>query len=547
MSVNKKTKLLLIGAGGHCRACIDVVRATQNYEIIGILDLPEKVGQSLDGVPIVGTDAELSTYLVKSDECLITIGQMGNSDIRQKIFSQIKALGGRIATIVSPNSIVSDVAEISEGTIIMHHAMINAGAKIGKNVIVNSFALVEHDAQIGSHSHISTRTTINGAALIGKGCFIGSHAVVFQQCKIGENSIVGGGQVVRKDLPANASPNEMTAVMKRQPAFIIAEAGVNHNGDLDLAKKMVEVAASAGADAVKFQTFRAESLTTSYAEKADYQKHTTSENQSQQAMLKALELPTESYVELLSYCKKFDIEFMSTAFDIDSLDFLVELGIKRIKIPSGELSNVPLLRHCAKQNLPLILSTGMASYDEVFQAKSILIESGVKPHSITILQCNTAYPTPYADANLNCIQTLNRLGCSTGYSDHTLGDEAIIASIALGASIIEKHFTLDRSMEGPDQATSLEPDELTIMIKRVRNIEKALGNGVKEPSPSEIPNIEIARKSIVANMPIKKGEKFTEKNLTTKRPASGISAFMWDKVMGRTAQRDYAIDEQIEL
>ena len=238
---------------------------------------------------------------------------------------------------------------------------------------------------------------------------------------------------------------------------------------------------------------------------------------------------------------------MSTAFDIQSMDFLVKLGIKRIKIPSGELTNVPLLRHCAKQGLPIILSTGMASLAEVVEAKAVLLDAGAQTNDLSILHCNTAYPTPFCDANLACIQTLSKLGCAVGYSDHTLGDEAIIASIALGAGIVEKHFTLDRTMEGPDQATSLEPDELLTMVDRIRNIEMAFGNGVKEPTESELKNISVARKSIVAGECIKKGDVFTDANLMTKRPGNGLSAALWDQVIGQTAQRDYAVDELIEL
>lgn len=544
----QQIKLLLIGGGGHCRSCIDVIRATQQYDIVGILDAVEKVGQTLDGVPIIGSDADLEAQLSNIDECLITVGQIANSELRQRLFDQVKAANIPLATVLSPNATIAETATIAEGTIVMHQALVNAEAKIEANVIVNSFALIEHDAQIGAHTHISTRATINGAATVGRNCFIGSHALVFQQCQVGRDSIVGGGQVVRADLPNNSQPNDVKNISSSQkPVFIIAEAGVNHNGDVDLAKKMIEIAAKAGVDAVKFQTFHAESLTTSYAEKADYQKQATTKIESQQEMLKALELPEKSYVELVSYCETLSIEFMSTAFDIESLDFLVELGIKRIKIPSGELTNVPLLRHCAKQNLPLILSTGMATYAEVLQAKSVLIDAGADCNELTILHCNTAYPTPFIDANLACIQTLKKLGCEVGYSDHTLGDEAVIASIALGAGIVEKHFTLDRTMDGPDQSTSLEPNELQLMVSRIRNIEKAFGNGIKEPTNSELENIPIARKSIVAGKPIKKGEIFSDINMTTKRPGNGVSAALWDQALGKIAQRDYMIDEQIEL
>ncbi|MGH1427745.1 MAG: N-acetylneuraminate synthase [Arenicella sp.] len=310
--------------------------------------------------------------------------------------------------------------------------------------------------------------------------------------------------------------------------------------------QMIEVAAKSGADAVKFQTFRAEDLSTAYAEKADYQKLATSGNESQQKMLKALELPEAVYTQLVDYCDQQGVEFMSTAFDIRSMDFLVSLGIKRIKIPSGELTNVPLLRHCAKQGLPIILSTGMASFDEISDAKKVLIDAGVNEQNLSILHCNTAYPTPFKDANLACIKTLGGLSASVGYSDHTLGDEAIIASLAMGASIVEKHFTLDRSLPGPDQATSLEPSELTRMVEKIRNIEQALGNGVKQPTESELPNISVARKSIVASKVIAKGEVFSDENLTTKRPGDGISAAFWDDMIGRKAARYYSVDEQIE-
>ena len=547
MAQKQKIKLLLIGGGGHCRACIDVIRATQQYDIVGIIDVAEKVGQALDGVPIIDTDTDLEAQLSNVDECLITVGQIANSELRQRLFDQVKATNTPLATVLSPNATIAQTATIAEGVIVMHHALVNAGTKIAANVIVNSFALIEHDVIIAAHTHISTRATINGAARVGENCFIGSHAVVFQQSQVGSHSIVGGGQIVRADLPKNSRPSDISNISASQkPVFIIAEAGVNHNGNVGLAKQMIEVAAKAGADAVKFQTFSAESLTTSYAEKADYQKQATTKIESQQDMLKALELPEESYAELVAYCEKLDIEFMSTAFDIESLDFLIALGIKRIKIPSGELTNVPLLRHCAKQKLPLILSTGMATFDEVMQAKSVLIDAGANGKELTILQCNTAYPTPFVDANLACIKTLATLGCVVGYSDHTLGDEAIIASIALGSEMVEKHFTLDRTMSGPDQATSLEPKELASMVQRIRNIEIAIGNGVKMPSESEQVNIEIARKSIVASKGIRKGEVFTINNISVKRPATGIPASNWDKVIGSISTKEYKKDEQIK-
>ncbi len=539
-------KLLLIGGGGHCRSCIDVIRLTNRYEIVGILDTADKVGVSVDGVPVIGTDAELKKYLAQVDECLITVGQVGDGALRKNLYTKVVAANGRLATVLSPSAYVSESANIGGGTIVMHHAIVNAGATVAQNVILNSMSLIEHDAKISSHTHISTRATVNGGTMIGESCFIGSHAVIFNHCSVGKYSIVGGGQVVRHDLPEASKPSDVFNKHKALPTFVIAEAGVNHNGDVQLAMEMIEVAAKAGADAVKFQTFRAEDLSTAYAEKADYQKRETSEDESQQEMLKALELPEAVYTQLIDHCEAQGVEFMSTAFDIQSMDFLVALGIQRIKIPSGELTNVPLLRHCAKQGLPIILSTGMASFEEVSYAKKILVDAGVKINNLSILHCNTAYPTPFEDANLACIQSLSKLGATVGYSDHTLGDEAVIASIAMGALIVEKHFTLDRNLPGPDQSTSLEPDELSYMIERIRHIEQAFGNGVKEPTASELSNISVARKSIVASKLIKVGDVFSDENLTTKRPGNGVSAALWDTVIGGVSTRCYNVDEQIE-
>ena len=540
-----KKKLLLIGGGGHCRSCIDVIRSTGIYDIVGVLDVADNVGSTVEGVDIIATDAELPSYINQIDECLITVGQVGASELREKLFQSVRAQGVRLATIVSPSAYVAESASLGEGTIVMHNVVVNAGAKVAENVILNSMSLIEHGANIGAHSHVSTRATINGDVKIEEGCFIGSHAVIFNHCTIGQHSIIGGGQVVRRNLPDGSIPIDVSNIQV-SPVFVIAEAGVNHNGDLNLALQMIEVAAASGANAVKFQTFRAEDLSTDYAEKAEYQKVSTGHSESQQNMLKALELAESDYVQLVKHCKTHNIEFMSTAFDVTSMDFLLELGIQRIKIPSGELTNVPFLRHCAKQRLPLILSTGMATFDEIIDAKNVLLDAGLDINQLTILHCNTAYPTPFEDANLSCVTTLSKLSAEVGYSDHTLGDEAIIASIALGASIVEKHFTLDRRLPGPDQSTSLEPDELTSMVKRIRNIEKAMGDGIKEPTQSEIVNIAVARKSIVASTVIKKGDILSEKNVTTKRPGSGVSAALWDQLIGQVALRNYSIDEQID-
>ena len=334
--------------------------------------------------------------------------------------------------------------------------------------------------------------------------------------------------------------------MNNQSTIIIAEAGVNHNGSIELAKKLIDVAAEAGADFVKFQTFKAETLVTQTADKAEYQKEITDTDESQFEMIKKLELDRKTHEELIEYCKQKDIQFLSTPFDHDSIDLLDELNIPLFKIPSGEITNLPYLRHIGKMGKPIIMSTGMSTLDEVHNALNILIESGAEKEQITILHCNTEYPTPMKDVNLKAMLTIkDELGVNIGYSDHTLGIEVAISAVAMGATVIEKHFTLDRNMSGPDHAASLEPEELKAMVTAIRNIEKAMGDGIKKPSSSETKNISVARKSIVAKMSIKKGELFTEENLTVKRPGTGISPMGWDTVLGKVASSDYEMDDLI--
>ena len=328
--------------------------------------------------------------------------------------------------------------------------------------------------------------------------------------------------------------------------FIIAEAGVNHNGSVELAKKLIDVAVESGANAVKFQTFKTESLVSKNAQKADYQKKTTDKDESQFDMIKKLELDTNTHRELIEYCRTKNIMFLSTPFDHDSIDMLNKLGLEIFKIPSGEITNLPYLRHIGSLNKKVILSTGMADIGEIEDALDILSEAGTQKENITVLHANTMYPTPMEDVNLKAMVTIgNTFDIQFGYSDHTLGIEVDIAAVAMGASVIEKHFTLDKTMEGPDHKASLEPDELKAMVKSIRNIEKALGSSMKKPSKSEKPNMLIARKSIVANRYIRKGEILNEDNLAIKRPGNGISPMQWDEVVGSIAQKDYIEDELI--
>jgi len=328
--------------------------------------------------------------------------------------------------------------------------------------------------------------------------------------------------------------------------FIIAEAGVNHNGSIELAKQLIDVAASCDVDAVKFQTFKAESLVSKNAQKADYQKHTTNASESQFDMIKKLELDVGTHKELISYCHEKNIMFLSTPFDHDSIDLLNELNLQIFKIPSGEITNLPYLRHIGSLGSRVILSTGMSTLQEVGDALAILVNAGTLKENITVLHANTMYPTPMQDINLNAMLTIQKeFDVNVGYSDHSLGIEVDIAAVAIGACIIEKHFTLDKTMDGPDHRSSLEPEELKSMVKSIRNIEMALGSSKKAPSPSESVNIETVRKSIVASQKINKGEILTKKNITVKRPGNGISPMEWDSIIGSIAIKSYNVDDLI--
>ena len=330
--------------------------------------------------------------------------------------------------------------------------------------------------------------------------------------------------------------------------FIIAEAGVNHNGNISIAKRMIDCAVEAKVDAIKFQTFKTENLVSTNTEKADYQIKNTIQKESQFEMLKKLELDDEAHLVLMNYCKDKKIKFMSTPFDLESIQFLAKFELDTFKIASGEITNLPYLRAIGKLKKKVILSTGMSNMIEIKAALDVLLKAGTKLKDITLLHANTEYPTPYHDVNLNAMITMkHEFKTNVGYSDHTLGTQIPIAAVALGATVIEKHFTLDRSMDGPDHVASLEPKELIEMVKDIRIVESSLGSNIKEPSTSEQKNIHIARKSIHAKANISKGEILTEENIIAKRPGNGISPMKWDFIIGKTAIRDFEADELISL
>ena len=330
--------------------------------------------------------------------------------------------------------------------------------------------------------------------------------------------------------------------------LIIAEAGVNHNGSLELAKKLVDAAADAGADVIKFQTFNPKMLTSEFAPMAEYQKKNTGKDESQLEMLEKLTLSRDDHHELINYCQQKNIQFCSSPFDSESIDFLKELNLPFWKIPSGEITNYPYLKQIAEYNEPVIMSTGMSTMADIDLAISVLTENGLDREKITLLHCNTQYPTMREDVNLNCIKTIrDAFQLPVGYSDHTEGIEFPVAATALGSVVIEKHITLDKQMDGPDHKASLDPDELKQMVTAIRNIEIGMGSAIKQPTKSESQNQSIARKSIVASCPIQKGETFSEENLACKRPGTGISPMQWEKIIGVIANRNFEKDECIEF
>lgn len=335
----------------------------------------------------------------------------------------------------------------------------------------------------------------------------------------------------------------------RKHVLIIAEAGVNHNGSIDLAKQLVDKAVDAGVDIIKFQTFKAEKLVSKAAKQAEYQKKNIGDgNDSQYEMLKKLELSEENHEELMAYCQEKGIRFWSTAFDLESMDYLHSLQLGLWKIPSGEINNYPFIRKIASYGEDVIMSTGMCEEQDIQNAIDVLIKYGVRKEQITLLHCNTQYPTPYCDVNLTAMNSIkDTFGVKVGYSDHTQGIEVPVAAVALGATIIEKHFTMDRNLPGPDHKASLEPAELKAMVSSIRHIEQALGDGIKKVSDSERANISVARKSIVAACPIRKGDLLTEDNLTVKRPGTGLSPMIWEQVIGTKAVKDYEEEDLIVL
>lgn len=538
-------EIILIGAGTHAASCVDIIESDSRFRIAGLIGQDDQLHQRICGYEVIATDKDLHNLVREYTYALITVGQIKSPETRIYLYQQAIDTGFELPVIVSPYAYVSKNAIIGEGCIVMNGAIVNANARIGVNCIINNLALIEHGAIVGDHCHISTGVILNGNVCIGASTFVGSGTLIRHNVSIGVKCIVDMGSVVRRNLPDSTKFRSENAYHK---VMIIAEAGVNHNGDIKLARQLIEIAADAGADIVKFQTFSADRLVTKSAAKADYQVSTTSADESQYEMLRSLELSPADHDELILFAAQCGIEFMSTAFDEKSLDMLAAMGMKRFKVPSGEITNLAYLRHIATLAEEVIISTGMATLSEIAAAINVFETAGISRSCITVLHCTTEYPAPIAEVNLRAMQTIAReFGVKIGYSDHTLGIEVSIAAVALGASIIEKHFTIDQSLLGPDHKSSIDPRQLAEMVASIRNIEQAMGDGVKVPSTSEAKNLVMVRKSLVAIRPIKAGELFSSHNIGAKRPGSGISPMCLDEVIGQPAPRNFVPDELIEL
>jgi N,N'-diacetyllegionaminate synthase len=545
--------IVLIGGGGHAKVVIDAVRLSGTFEIAGIIDPNLPKGSEIMGVPLLGDDDILPEVKAKGiKNAFLTVGSIGNCVLRKDLYRKLKKIGFELPRIIHPGAVIAEDVIIGEGTFAAASVTVNSGTIVGKNVILNTNASVDHDCRISDFVHIAPRVTLSGGVEIGEDTHVGVGSIVIQYKKIGKKCFIKANELVSFDMPdGEVFPYKKIdhSGFKRDKILIIAEAGVNHNGSLRRAKEMIDAAKKAGADAVKFQSFKAENIVTKQTLKAEYQKDHSGSSLYQFDMLKKLEFSGDEHKKLKTYCDKKEIIFMSSPFDLDSVDMLSDLGLDIFKIPSGEITNLPYLRKIGGLGKEIILSTGMSSMEEVAEAVNILVGSGTLLENITLLHCNTEYPSSYEDVNLKAMQTIkDTIHTSAGYSDHTSGIEVPVAAAALGAEVIEKHFTLDRNMEGPDHKASLEPDMFEHMVNCIRNVEKAIqGSGDKIPSFSELKNREVVRKSLVAAKDIKKGEVFTDSNIAAKRPGTGISPMEWDRVVGSKGKRAFKKDELIEL
>ena len=535
---------VVVGGGGHASVLVDVLHRL-GHRVIGYT-APDPHGARLT-VPYLGRDEELADRVAVEDViAVLGLGKVGVDDGRMTAWAILADQGLRFPPVVAPSAVVQGGVDLGAATVVLDGAVVATGSRLGRGCIVNTNASVDHGCSLDDDVHVAPGATVSGDVTIGRDCLIGVGAAVIQGVTHLRRHPRRRGRHHRRRrdraryLPRH--PGEARAVTSAPRTWVIAEAGVNHDGSPERALELVDAAQRAGADAVKFQTFRADRLVTAGAAKAAYQRTTVPGDEGQYAMLKALELGEAALRRVRDRCDEVGIEFLSSPFDAESADLLDALGMRTFKVPSGEITNLPFLRHLGAKRKPVILSTGMAWLGEVETAVRTLQGAGAT--DVTLLHCVTEYPAPIEQVNLRAMHTLREaFGLPVGYSDHTTGIEASIAAVALGATVVEKHFTLDATLPGPDHKASLEPPAFAEMVAAIRRVEAALGDGRKQPAPCELANLTVVRKSLVAARDLVAGTRLGAADLAAKRPATGIAPTAWDEVVGRVLRRDVRADE----
>lgn len=558
-------KVIIVGASGFGKEVLSLLKLFQDINVIGFIDSRVEIkGERIDGIPVLGDDSFLENLRNEGVEAAVVA--IGDYQTRAKLAQHCRELGYQLINVVHPSSKIVNTVKMGEGVIIYGGTVINADVKIGNNVLINSGATIGHDTVVEDNVNINPGVDIGGKVLIKQGAYIGIGSSVIQNIVVGAESLVGAGAVVIRDVPEKLTVAGVPAkVIRRRdqtglkiirignkkigeghPVFIIAEVGVNHNGDIELAKKLIDKAVEANADAVKFQTFKAEKLNTRKAPKAEYHLETTGNEGSWFDLLKSQELDQQTHFILADYCRSKGIIFLSTPYDEDSADMLEKIGVPAYKIASTDLTNILFLKHVARKNKPIFLPTGLCNYQEIEEAIDCIRKEG--NNQIVVLQCTANYPAEIKDANLVVMNEIKkRFDVLVGYSDHTPGMVLPIAATAQGSCLHEKHFTLHKELPGPDHRASIDPEELAEMVNLIRVTETCIGQVENKPTESEKNNIFKLRKSVVANIDISLGTIITSEMITAKRPGTGLHPRHIYDFIGKKAVKEIKEDELLDF